>query len=57
VWLLDYKWGFIAAAFVFLGLAFYKTYRDRKSTGPWSMGMLFCTTFVSIGLIAYTFLK
>jgi hypothetical protein len=42
--------------FVFLGFAFYRTYKDRKKTGPWSIRMLYGTTVLSVGLITFTLL-
>jgi hypothetical protein len=53
MWIREYKWLFMTATFVFIGLAFYKTCKDRKKTGPWGMRMLFATTALSIGLVAY----
>jgi len=42
--------------FVFLGLAFHKTYKDRKTVGKWGLGMLYGTTALSVGLILFTIL-
>jgi hypothetical protein len=39
--------------FALLGVAFFKTYKGRKKTGPWSIGVLYGTTILSVGLVAY----
>ena len=54
VWFAKYRWLFLIATLVFLGLAFFMTYRDRKKTNPWNIGILVGTTLVSIGFIIYS---
>lgn len=44
----------MVATFVFLSLAFHRTYRDRKQVGKWGLGMLIGTTALSIGLVLFT---
>lgn len=44
----------MVATFVFLGLAFYKTYEEREKAGPWSIRLLYGTTALSLGLIIFT---
>jgi hypothetical protein len=52
-----YKWALLAATFVFLGLACYRTFNAREKTGPWSMGILCGTAALSVGLVAYALLS
>jgi len=40
VWLAEYRWIFTGLTFVFLGIAFYKTYKDRHNAGKWNFRML-----------------
>ena len=44
----------MAMTFVFLGLAYYRTYRDRKRAGKLGFVTLFGTTALSIGLVLFT---
>jgi hypothetical protein len=54
VWLAKYRWIFMAITFIFLGFAFYKTYKNREKSGPWSIRMLYGTTALSVGLVVFT---
>jgi len=54
MWFAKYRWVFLVATIFFLGFAYYKTYRNRKHTGPWSMRILHGTTVLSLGMIVYT---
>jgi type II secretory pathway component PulF len=56
VWVQEYRWLFLATTIVLLAFAFYKTYRDRNKTGPWSHKILYATTVLSLGLVVYTLL-
>ena len=40
--------------FAFLGLAWRRTLKDRKKIKSWGFGMLFGTTFLSVGLVFYS---
>jgi hypothetical protein len=44
----------MAITFIFLGFAFYKTYKNREKSGPWSIRMLYGTTALSVGLVVFT---
>ena len=50
----EYRWVFMVATFVFLGLAFHATYKNRKKTGPWGMRMLCGTTAICGVLVVYS---
>ncbi len=56
VWVQEYRWLFLAMTIALLAFAFYKTYRDRRKTGPWSLRLLYATTALSLGLVLYTLL-
>jgi hypothetical protein len=55
MWLAEYRWVFLLATGVFLGFAYYMTYKNRKKHGPWGIRILHTTTVMSVGMIAYTF--
>lgn len=56
VWIEQYHGLFLAAAIVLLLFAFYRAYRDRGKTGPWSLRFLYGTAALSLGLVLYTLL-
>lgn len=56
VWIEQYRWLFLAATIVLVVFAFYRAYRDRKKTGPWSLRFLYGTAALSLGLVLYTLL-
>lgn len=48
------RWVFIVATFVFLGLAYYSAFRNRKKNGPWGFRILSATTLLSVGMVIYS---
>ena len=56
VWAQEYRWLFLAATIALLAFAFYRAYRDRKKSGPWSLRLLYATTALSLSLVLYNLL-
>ena len=56
MWMAKYKWSFVILTFIFLGAAFYQTFKDGKKDGKWSLRILYGTTALSLGLVIYTIL-
>lgn len=54
LWFAEYRWLFLTATVGLLGFAFYRAYRQRQRTGPWSLRILYGTTALSLGLIIYS---
>jgi hypothetical protein len=52
----QYRWLFLAVTIALLSFAFYRAYRDRTKTGPWSFRFLHATATLSFGLVLYTLL-
>lgn len=56
IWLAKYRWLFLVITIALLGFAYYKTYSNRKTAGPWSLLILHGTAILSVGMIGYTLL-
>jgi hypothetical protein len=54
MWFIKYRWVFLVITFVFLGLAWYKTFKGKNKPGRWSTAMLYGTTALSIALVLYS---
>ena len=56
LWFARYRWVFLVATLVLLGLAYFITYKDKRSKtgGPWNKRILHSTTVLSLGMIVYT---
>lgn len=55
--MVSYRWVFVVVTFVFLGIAYYRTFFwKRRSADPWGKRILYMTTALSLGLVGYTLL-
>jgi hypothetical protein len=53
MWFARYRWVFLAATAILLGFAYYRTYKGRRSAGPWNRRILHATAVLSLGMVAY----